>query len=118
MSKETFKTFVKKKPELAQLVAGGSMTWQKLYETYDLYGEDESVWNNIGKQNVTPATKTSSFTSFSALTELLKNIDLETVQKGVSGLQKAIGLLQEITNKKEETPPPYEERPIYKYYED
>ena len=38
MSKEAFKKFVREKPELSQLVLKGSTTWQKLYETYDLYG--------------------------------------------------------------------------------
>ena len=23
------------------------MTWQKFYEIYDLYGEDDSIWNDF-----------------------------------------------------------------------
>ena len=45
MKHEAFKNFVKTKPELIKFVQNGKMTWQKFYELYDLYGEDEKVWN-------------------------------------------------------------------------
>ena len=48
-----------------------------------------------------------------------KNIDLESVQKGVTNLQKTLGLLQELgigSNKNNISQ--YEPRPIYKYFED
>ena len=47
MSKESFKEFVKKRPELASYVEDNTMTWQKFYELYDLYGEDDSIWNDF-----------------------------------------------------------------------
>ena len=40
MSKETFKEFISKKPELIDYIKNGEMTWQKFYELYDIYGED------------------------------------------------------------------------------
>ncbi len=118
MSKESFKTFVKTRPELASYVANGKSSWQKLYETYDLYGEDSDVWDHVLVQKESGSTKANGGT-FAEVANMLKNIDLETVQKGVNGLQKAIGLLQDLgTSKQEEVPNNYEERPIYKYYED
>ena len=36
--KEEFKEFVKTKPELIRHIEDGSMTWQKYYEIYDIYG--------------------------------------------------------------------------------
>ena len=44
--KDDFKTFVASKPNLASYVKDGSMTWQKFYELYDLYGENNSVWDD------------------------------------------------------------------------
>ena len=117
MSKEAFKKFVREKPELSRLVLKGSTTWQKLYETYDLYGENATVWQEMLSSPSSSHSKTS-LSSFSVLMELVKNIDLHTLQKGITGLQKAIGILQELSNKEEKTPSPYEERPIHKYYED
>ena len=43
--KEEFKNFVRKKPELIKYVNNGSMTWQKFYEQWNLYGEDDKYWS-------------------------------------------------------------------------
>ena len=45
MSKETFKSFVRVHPELADYVLKNSISWQQLYEIYELYGDNSSVWN-------------------------------------------------------------------------
>ena len=54
------------------------------------------------------------------MSSLLKGIDLNTVQNGVSSLQRVVGLLQELGTKspKEEVKPAYKPRPIYKHFED
>ena len=46
MSKESFKLFAKKHPELATKVINNDISWQKLYELYEIYGEDNTIWNN------------------------------------------------------------------------
>lgn len=43
MSKEEFKSFVRKNPSLIKYVNNNSMTWQKFYEMYDMYGESNDV---------------------------------------------------------------------------
>ena len=46
-------------------------------------------------------------------------MDLETVQKGITNIQKTIGILQDMGFGKEEVvKAPYEPRPMYKYFED
>ena len=47
--KEEFKEFVKKNPRLLTFVKKGEMTWQKFYEMFDLYGENNSVWDDYLK---------------------------------------------------------------------
>ncbi|MDY5992385.1 MAG: spore coat protein YlbD [Bacilli bacterium] len=123
MSKETFKAFARKHPELATSVLKNNTTWQKLYEIYEIYGESSNIWNTY----ITPSTaasslrttSTSATTSFKDLFNTVKNIDLNSVQKGVENLQKTIGILQDIgfTNTKG-TQNLYEPRPIYKHFED
>ena len=44
--KDEFKNFVKKNPSLIKHVKDGSMSWQKYYEIYDMYGEDENAWKD------------------------------------------------------------------------
>ena len=118
MSKESFKAFIKKRPDLAQAVLNNKTTFQKLYEIYDMYGEDSNVFNEFltSKKEV----KETGSTSFKEITNLIRNIDLDTVQKSVNGLQKAVSLISEIVpkNNDEFSPNNYEERPINKYYED
>ena len=46
MSKETFKMFVRSHPELVNYVNNNKMSWQRFYEMYDMYGENNSVWNS------------------------------------------------------------------------
>ena len=113
MSKETFKLFAKNHPELAYEVINGKTTWQKLYELFDIYGENSSIWNQYSND-----TSTSLTTTFKDFFNTIRNVDLDSVQKGVNNLQKTIGLLQEIgigNNTIKDIP---EARPMYKYFED
>ena len=110
MSKESFKNFIKARPELANSVLKGKSTWQSLYELYDIYGEDSTVWKEMDT-----TTKTSNFQD---IVNIFKNMDLETLQRGVNGLEKAVSLLSDLTSKEETVVNTYQERPINKYYED
>ena len=46
MSKESFKLFAKNHPELAEKVLKDNVSWQKLYELYEIYGAESTIWNN------------------------------------------------------------------------
>jgi len=41
---EQFKKFVKDKPYLAKEVKDGKISWQTLYETYDIFGEEHEFF--------------------------------------------------------------------------
>ena len=119
MSKELFKKFVRLHPELGTSVMNNKTSWQKLYELYDMYGEESAVWDNYINKKATIQTITNNKeTTISELVNMIKNVDLESVQKGVTNLQKTIGLLQDIglgATTKEKV---YEPRPMYKYFDD
>lgn len=123
---DAFKTFVRKNPSLIKYVRTGEMEWQKFYELYDLYGEEESAWSSYLKKEPTVTTSATASDSKNmtegllGMASLLKGIDLNTVQNGVSSLQRVVGLLQELGSKapKEEVKPAYKPRPIYKHFED
>lgn len=114
--KEEFKLFVKKKPELVKYVNSGEMTWQKFYEQWNLYGEESSVWDNYKVNNETK--KEESF-NVSSITDMIKKIDVNSVQKGVNSLQKIVELLQGFSlgneTKNNET---YKPRQLFKKFED
>ena len=114
--KESFKTFAKSHPELLSSIKSGEASWQKLYEIYDIYGEDDRAWNTYFNKN------TASTTNFSNITDIVKNIDMESVQKHINTAQKALGLVQELTGKGASAATlakgPSTPRPINKFFED
>ncbi len=122
MTKEGFREFVKTKPSLASYVNNGKMTWQKFYEMYDLYGEDNDIWkqynNNYQREKV--ATTAASEVGFKQIFNTLKGMDLTQVQNGITSIQKGIDVLQDLFSKGKgtSTRDTYEPRPMYKYFDD
>ncbi len=111
--KEEFKEFVKKNPKLVKYVRNGEGSWQKFYEIYDLYGENEDAW----KEYLGIAATTATVGAIDALS-WLKNINLDSVQSGVANIQKMLGMVQELTSKDDKPKEEYKPRPIYKHFED
>jgi len=120
MSKMTsFKEFVKDNPSLIKFVKEDKMTWQKFYEMYDLYGEDNEIW----KDYLNPVETVTSATSALGLSDFLrwfKTVDLDSLQEGINSVSRVIGVLQDFglkgTNESAKTT--YTPRPIYKHFED
>jgi|GEM_PF-132664 len=92
--KDEFKEFARKNPSLVKHINNGSMTWQKFYEVYDIYGEDKSAWEKYLSDDGDRA----GF-NLKDLTNLAKGIDVNTIQKHVGTAQKALNLVQEMTSK-------------------
>lgn len=126
MSKENFKEFVRNNQALVTHVRNHSKTWQEFYELYDLYGENNNIWKEyLNNDTSSSSHSTSSLlgdTSLKELFNVIKRIDLDTVKKGVDGLQKVVGLAQDIVSTKSNNSINnrqfYQKRPMYKYFED
>lgn len=99
--KDEFKDFVSKHPSLIGVVQDKSHSWQDLYEVYDLYGEDENLWDKyLGNADINKSrTSVSSEkqNSIGELTKLFKNVNIDNVQKYIDTAQKAISVIQELT---------------------
>ncbi len=112
--KEAFKSFAKNHPELITSIKSGDSSWQKLYEVYDIYGEDERAWS-------TYFNKSTINNPLGSISDMVKNIDMDSVQKHINTAQKALNIVQELTTK---TPAssipkgPISPRPINKFFED
>lgn len=122
--KEQFKQFVKKNPILIKHITNKEMTWQQFYELYDLYGEEESVWEKYLKTDNKKEAKTEQTTkdasAFADLVAFLKTINLDSLQEGINSVQRVLGVFQDFSNKdpKVEEKKEYKPRPLYKHFED
>ena len=92
--KSEFKSFVSKHPEFVTYVKNNNTSWQDLYEIYDIYGENSEVWDKYLTD--TSATSTASI---GELKNILKNVNMDNVQKHINNAQKAVNLIQELTKK-------------------
>ncbi len=98
-TKDEFKNFAKMHPELVHYIKNGESTWQKFFEIFDIYGEDENAWQDYFKTSTSNSTNTSY--NFKSLTDKIKNIDLSSIQEHIGTAQKALGIVQELTGKGE-----------------
>ena len=96
MSKDSFKSFARIHPELADVVLKGNASWQQLYELYEIYGENNRIWNSYIPHNSVSDNITTGFSSLKDFVNTFKNLDMDSVQKGITNIQKTIGLLQDI----------------------
>ncbi len=121
-NKEEFKLFVKSHPELIRYVKNGEMTWQKFYETYSLYGKENDVWNKYFSNNEEKKENTNEKkenVSITDVIDMVKKVDLNSVQKNITNISKALGIVQSLITKDEvNTTESYTPRPLYKKFED
>ena len=107
MSKETFKEFIRNKPELIDYVTKGEMDWQKFYELYDIYGEDNSIWNKYTKKQTN-------------LPDIIEKFNPESLQKHLENAKKALDIFSEFATKGTENITnnikPNIEKPINKFF--
>ncbi len=120
LKQEEFKNFVRTKPELIKFVQNGEMTWQKFYELYDLYGTDENVWNKYILND-----RNEVEDSISKITNMVKNVDVDSIKSHINTAQKAIDFVTDLTKKNGVSNPapnlakgPVSPRPLNKFFED
>lgn len=105
--KDEFKIFASKNKYLANAVNSGKTTWQKLFEMFDIYGEESDIWNSFKNFKEVKEEKNLSSTVKSVI-DNIKKIDVDKLEENIGSLQKALGFLEEIVvtkdSKKEDKP--------------
>lgn len=90
--KEEFKRFIKDKEFLIDKVNQGETSWQKLYEIYDLYGEDASIF----KESIKDENKENKTNN---LLKAFEDIDVNKINENLEGVRKILAVLGEFTRK-------------------
>ncbi len=118
--KEEFKRFASLHPELISHIKNGNMSWQKFYEIYDIYGDNNEAWREYFTTGST--NNTSSDLGLNQITKMVKNIDVDSIQKHINTAQKALGFISELTSKNPTSnltsSGPLNPRPLNKFFED
>lgn len=115
----SFKEFVKKNPSLVKYVKNNEMSWQKFYEMYDLYGEDNEIWDSyLGKVKNAEVKEVANKIGFADVITWLKGIDMDSVQNNINNIQRVVGVLQDFGSTNDKGSDTYKPRPIYKHFED
>ncbi len=110
--KEDFKNFVNNHKELIKYVNTDKMTWQKFYDMYNLYGENNDIWDEYLKKEDNKST-----ISLESIINSIKKLDPNEVQKNINSLNKILSLISTLVSK-EEPKEEYEPMPLYKKFED
>lgn len=110
---DNFKLFVKNNPTFATYIKDGSMTWQKFYELYDMYGEDSQVWDEYKQEKKKSPT-------INDIVNMAKNIDMNKLQDGVKSLSKAVSLFSDLFASRgvSNNTNTYKPRAVYRRFDD
>jgi len=116
--KEKFKEFIRNKPELVEYIKNKEMTLQSFYEIYDVYGDSDSAW-----EPYTRKTSETNNLSTPKLMDIMKNLNIDEIQKHINTAQKALGVVEDLTSKGSNTisnaiKGPLQSRPLNKFFED
>ena len=109
---DNFKLFIKQNPTFANYIKDGSMTWQKFYELYDMYGEESTIWDEYKQEK-------KKSTTLNDIVNMAKNIDMDKFQDGINSLSKAVGLFSDLfVNKTGTSTNTYKPRAVYRRFDD
>lgn len=112
--KEEFKTFLKNNPKLLNYIKDNDSSMQKLYEIYDVYGAEDSIWEDYMKDR--------SSINLNNISNIVKNIDMNSIKGHINTAQKALSLVQELTGKVNDgvkmIKKPLAPKPLDKFFED
>lgn len=116
---DKFKEFIKDKEFLIDKVLNKETTWQNLYEIYDLYGEEASIFkkeDNKNEQDETSNKKeeTKDINTENKVNNLLKafeGVDVNKINENLEGVRKILAVLGEFTKKDDTKPKRTYQRP-------
>ena len=110
--KDDFKKFISNNPEFVDYVKNNKVSWQTLYELYDIYGEDKSIWNKYTKNTITDTI------NIKGLLNTLKNINIDSLEENINSIQKAVSIVEELTKPGNEEEVKAKKEKIDKIYEE
>ena len=116
MAIEDFKNFVRANPFIKEAVDSHKISWQKAYEHYDIYHEDNWDFLKELEEKVDDTLNTTSTTSIPKTLTNLADIDFNQVSKVLEQITNLVGMAKDLLNKN--TNEDTLEKRIYERYKD
>ncbi|HHY74497.1 MAG TPA: hypothetical protein GX497_14995 [Bacillus bacterium] len=96
-----FKEFVSKHPGIVKEVRAKEKSWQELFEDWYMFGDDDAMWDQYkteSKSEVVPKKSRLRLESdfLAQIMGIVKNIDVDEVQKHINSVSGAIANVQQI----------------------
>lgn len=115
MSKlDEFKIFIKDQDEVLNKIHNGSLTWQQVYEIYDIYGPSNSLF----KQPVKEERNSKSSNQINNAIKAFQDIDMDKISNNLQSLQKVLGMFSEFSKNNKQDPSHSISRGSYRRYND
>ena len=114
---EEFKAFIKDKEFLINKVNNKEITWQGLYEIYDLYGKDATIFQDSNKQMEQTVNRqsTNSDNKVNNLLKAFEGVDVNKINENLEGVRKILAVLGEFSKKDETKTKRSYDRPSNRY---
>lgn len=101
---QEFKNFIKTKPNVLDKIHNNELTWQQVYETYDIYGSNHKLFGSTEEKETKEEPKNEEKNSFKTRSEYVNNalkmfqdVDMDKVTSNLQSIQKVMGIFGEIT---------------------
>lgn len=98
-----FKKFVERHPGIAKEVRAKEKSWQEFFEDWYMFGEDDAMWDKYKTESESfPVRNTKKETTkreadfMSQVFSMIKNIDMNEMQKHINSVSGAIANVQQI----------------------
>ena len=114
---DKFKSFIKDKEFLIDKVNNKETTWQNLYEIYDLYGEDASIFKQ-NEERTEENNNRNINTGDGRVSNLLKafeGVDVNKINENLEGVRKILTVLSEFSKKDDGKPKRTYQNPNNRY---
>ena len=115
---DKFKEFIKDKEFLIDKVNNKETTWQNLYEIYDLYGEDASIFKQkeeVREEQATSNFQTNNDNKVNSLLKAFEGVDVNKINENLEGVRKVLAVLSEFSKKDDIKPRRTYEKPNNRY---
>lgn len=96
---DEFREFVKKYPLLREAVKNNNSSWQKIYEEWVLYGDDDR-WTQYANDTSKTKTNNFDFNNVKKVFDYAKKINPDNLNKTLNNVQKVIQIAQTVGGNK------------------